>query len=155
MFVTVPSNISLYCLIECWCPHDRPNQRYPNHRYHHSHHPAGYLCSRNGMGGQGMMLFQSHNRAQHGISSLNVQWICYWFGYFVSPQAQIFLLIVLITAIINYFIGTFIPLKSKESFGFFGYDSMTTPWFVKENRYLCHFFTLSGLRLYLLWNLHT
>lgn len=41
-------------------------------------------------------------------------------------QAQIFLLFVLITAIINYFIGTFIPFESKKSFGFFGYDSMAT-----------------------------
>lgn len=45
---------------------------------------------------------------------------------FASVQAQIFLLIVLITAIINYFIGTFIPFESKKSFGFFGYDSMAT-----------------------------
>lgn len=41
---------------------------------------------------------------------------------FASVQAQIFLLIVLITAIVNYFIGTFITIESKKRFGFFGYD---------------------------------
>ncbi|XP_019937467.1 solute carrier family 12 member 2 isoform X2 [Paralichthys olivaceus] len=49
-----------------------------------------------------------------GISVAGMEW---------EAKAQIFLLIVLITAIINYFIGTFIPVKAKESFGFFGYDS--------------------------------
>lgn len=39
-----------------------------------------------------------------------------------SVQAQIFLLFVLITAIINYFIGTFISFESKKPQGFFGYD---------------------------------
>ncbi|XP_034048858.1 solute carrier family 12 member 2 isoform X2 [Thalassophryne amazonica] len=39
-----------------------------------------------------------------------------------EAKAQIFLLVVLVTAIINYFIGTFIPVKSKEAMGFFGYD---------------------------------
>lgn len=43
-------------------------------------------------------------------------------------QAQIFLLIVLITAIINYFIGTFIPFESKKSMGFFGYDGKAVSW---------------------------
>lgn len=43
-----------------------------------------------------------------------------------ATQAQIFLLIVLITAIINYFIGTFIPLKYKEPQGYFGYDGTDT-----------------------------
>lgn len=40
---------------------------------------------------------------------------------FVS-QAQIFLLFILVIAIFNYFIGTFIPVESKEKFGFFSYD---------------------------------
>ncbi|KAM4614648.1 solute carrier family 12 member 2 [Polymixia lowei] len=48
-----------------------------------------------------------------GISVAGMEW---------EAKAQIFLLVVLITAIINYFIGTFIPVKSKESMGFFGYD---------------------------------
>uniref|UniRef100_A0AAQ6AEQ1 Solute carrier family 12 member 2 n=1 Tax=Amphiprion ocellaris TaxID=80972 RepID=A0AAQ6AEQ1_AMPOC len=48
-----------------------------------------------------------------GISVAGMEW---------EAKAQIFLLIVLITAIINYFIGTFISVKSKESAGFLGYD---------------------------------
>uniref|UniRef100_A0A672I4U1 Solute carrier family 12 member 2 n=1 Tax=Salarias fasciatus TaxID=181472 RepID=A0A672I4U1_SALFA len=48
-----------------------------------------------------------------GISVAGMEW---------EAKAQIFLLIVLITAIINYFIGTFIPVKSKQASGFFGYD---------------------------------
>ncbi|XP_044029319.1 solute carrier family 12 member 2 isoform X2 [Siniperca chuatsi] len=48
-----------------------------------------------------------------GISVAGMEW---------EAKAQIFLLIVLITAIINYFIGTFIPVKTKEFVGFFGYD---------------------------------
>ncbi|KAF7648949.1 hypothetical protein LDENG_00149600 [Lucifuga dentata] len=48
-----------------------------------------------------------------GISVAGMEW---------EAKAQIFLLFVLITAIINYFIGTFISVKSKESVGFFGYD---------------------------------
>ncbi|XP_054614108.1 solute carrier family 12 member 2 [Dunckerocampus dactyliophorus] len=48
-----------------------------------------------------------------GISVAGMEW---------EAKAQIFLLFVLITAIINFFIGTFIPIKSKESMGFFGYD---------------------------------
>ncbi|XP_041666551.1 solute carrier family 12 member 2 [Cheilinus undulatus] len=48
-----------------------------------------------------------------GISVAGMEW---------EAKAQIFLLIVLITAIINYFIGTFIPFKSKEPLGYFGYD---------------------------------
>uniref|UniRef100_A0A8D3DRP8 Solute carrier family 12 member 2 n=1 Tax=Scophthalmus maximus TaxID=52904 RepID=A0A8D3DRP8_SCOMX len=47
-----------------------------------------------------------------GISVAGMEW---------EAKAQIFLLFVLITAIINYFIGTFIPVKAKESVGFFGY----------------------------------
>uniref|UniRef100_A0A8C3AWR2 Solute carrier family 12 member 2 n=1 Tax=Cyclopterus lumpus TaxID=8103 RepID=A0A8C3AWR2_CYCLU len=53
-----------------------------------------------------------------GISLAGMEW---------EAKAQIFLLIVLIAAIINYFIGTFIPLKSKESMGYFGYDG-TIMW---------------------------
>uniref|UniRef100_A0A3Q3FW82 Solute carrier family 12 member 2 n=1 Tax=Kryptolebias marmoratus TaxID=37003 RepID=A0A3Q3FW82_KRYMA len=49
-----------------------------------------------------------------GISVAGMEW---------EAKAQIFLLVVLITAIINYFIGSFIPVKSKESFGYFGYDA--------------------------------
>ncbi|XP_047426341.1 solute carrier family 12 member 2 isoform X2 [Mugil cephalus] len=48
-----------------------------------------------------------------GISVAGMEW---------EAKAQIFLLVVLITAIFNYFIGTFIPVKSKEPYGFFGYD---------------------------------
>uniref|UniRef100_A0A4W6G910 Solute carrier family 12 member 2 n=1 Tax=Lates calcarifer TaxID=8187 RepID=A0A4W6G910_LATCA len=48
-----------------------------------------------------------------GISVAGMEW---------EAKAQIFLLVVLITAIVNFFIGTFIPSKSKESVGFFGYD---------------------------------
>ncbi|XP_072310145.1 solute carrier family 12 member 2 isoform X2 [Eucyclogobius newberryi] len=48
-----------------------------------------------------------------GISVAGMEW---------EAKAQIILLVVLITAIINYFIGTFITVKSKEVFGFFGYD---------------------------------
>ncbi|XP_076613369.1 solute carrier family 12 member 2 isoform X2 [Chaetodon auriga] len=49
-----------------------------------------------------------------GISVAGMEW---------EAKAQIFLLVVLITAIINYFIGTFIRVESKESMGFFGYDA--------------------------------
>uniref|UniRef100_A0A3B3ZRD3 Uncharacterized protein n=1 Tax=Periophthalmus magnuspinnatus TaxID=409849 RepID=A0A3B3ZRD3_9GOBI len=48
-----------------------------------------------------------------GISVAGMEW---------EAKAQIFLLVVLITAIINYFIGTFISVKAKEPLGFFGYD---------------------------------
>ncbi|XP_037121677.1 solute carrier family 12 member 2 isoform X1 [Syngnathus acus] len=48
-----------------------------------------------------------------GISVAGMEW---------EAKAQIFLLFVLITAIINYFIGTFITVQSKKSLGFFGYD---------------------------------
>ncbi|XP_022069113.1 solute carrier family 12 member 2 isoform X2 [Acanthochromis polyacanthus] len=48
-----------------------------------------------------------------GISVAGMEW---------EAKAQIFLLFVLITAIVNYFIGTFISVKSKESAGFLGYD---------------------------------
>lgn len=37
-------------------------------------------------------------------------------------QAQIFLLVILVTAIFNYFIGSFIAVESKQKYGFFGYD---------------------------------
>ncbi|XP_028274252.1 solute carrier family 12 member 2 isoform X1 [Parambassis ranga] len=48
-----------------------------------------------------------------GISVAGMEW---------EAKAQIFLLVVLLTAIVNYFIGTFISVKSKEPAGFFGYD---------------------------------
>ncbi|GLD73458.1 solute carrier family 12 member 2 isoform X1, partial [Lates japonicus] len=48
-----------------------------------------------------------------GISVAGMEW---------EAKAQIFLLVVLVTAIVNFFIGTFIPSKPKESVGFFGYD---------------------------------
>ncbi|KAI4882670.1 hypothetical protein NFI96_014659 [Prochilodus magdalenae] len=48
-----------------------------------------------------------------GISVAGMEW---------EAKAQIFLLVILITAIFNYFIGTFIPFESKEKYGFFGYD---------------------------------
>ncbi|XP_030625661.1 solute carrier family 12 member 2 isoform X2 [Chanos chanos] len=48
-----------------------------------------------------------------GISVAGMEW---------EAKAQIFLLVVLITAIFNYFIGSFIPVQSKEVYGFFGYD---------------------------------
>ncbi|CAN9504729.1 unnamed protein product [Ophioblennius macclurei] len=53
-----------------------------------------------------------------GISVAGMEW---------EAKAQIFLLFVLITAIINFFIGTFISVKAKESVGFFGYDG-TIMW---------------------------
>ncbi|XP_059395759.1 solute carrier family 12 member 2 isoform X2 [Carassius carassius] len=49
-----------------------------------------------------------------GISVAGMEW---------EAKAQIFLLFILVTAIFNYFIGTFIPVESKEKFGFFGYDA--------------------------------
>nr|CAD31111.1 putative sodium-potassium-chloride cotransporter [Anguilla anguilla] len=49
-----------------------------------------------------------------GISVAGMEW---------EAKAQIFLLVILITAIFNYFIGSFIAIKSKESQGFFGYHS--------------------------------
>ncbi|XP_007252503.3 solute carrier family 12 member 2 isoform X2 [Astyanax mexicanus] len=49
-----------------------------------------------------------------GISVAGMEW---------EAKAQIFLLVILISAIFNYFIGTFIPLESKEKYGFFGYDA--------------------------------
>uniref|UniRef100_A0A8C2EDW0 Solute carrier family 12 member 2 n=1 Tax=Cyprinus carpio TaxID=7962 RepID=A0A8C2EDW0_CYPCA len=48
-----------------------------------------------------------------GISVAGMEW---------EAKAQIFLLFILVTAIFNYFIGTFIPVESKEKFGFFSYD---------------------------------
>ncbi|KAA0703594.1 Solute carrier family 12 member 2 [Triplophysa tibetana] len=38
-------------------------------------------------------------------------------------SAQIFLLVILVTAIFNYFIGSFIAMESKQKYGFFGYDA--------------------------------
>lgn len=39
------------------------------------------------------------------------------------PQAQIVLLVILLAAIANYFIGSFMSAESKEPKGFFGYRS--------------------------------
>ncbi|XP_062870188.1 solute carrier family 12 member 2 isoform X2 [Trichomycterus rosablanca] len=49
-----------------------------------------------------------------GISVAGMEW---------EAKAQIFLLVILIGAIFNYFIGTFIPMESKGKYGFFGYDA--------------------------------
>uniref|UniRef100_A0A673JIY3 Solute carrier family 12 member 2-like n=1 Tax=Sinocyclocheilus rhinocerous TaxID=307959 RepID=A0A673JIY3_9TELE len=49
-----------------------------------------------------------------GVSVAGMEW---------EAKAQIFLLFILVTAIFNYFIGTFIPVESKEKFGFFSYDA--------------------------------
>ncbi|MCJ8742578.1 hypothetical protein PDJAM_G00083660 [Pangasius djambal] len=49
-----------------------------------------------------------------GISVAGMEW---------EAKAQIFLLVILIIAIFNYFIGTFIPIESKKEQGFFSYDS--------------------------------
>ncbi|XP_023193484.1 solute carrier family 12 member 2 isoform X1 [Xiphophorus maculatus] len=48
-----------------------------------------------------------------GISVAGMEW---------EAKAQIFLLVVLVTAIVNYFIGSFISVESKKPSGFFGYD---------------------------------
>ncbi|KAG7481459.1 hypothetical protein MATL_G00066950 [Megalops atlanticus] len=47
-----------------------------------------------------------------GISVAGMEW---------EAKAQIVLLVILIAAICNYYIGSFIPMESKESRGFFGY----------------------------------
>uniref|UniRef100_A0AAY4CYX3 Solute carrier family 12 member 2 n=1 Tax=Denticeps clupeoides TaxID=299321 RepID=A0AAY4CYX3_9TELE len=47
-----------------------------------------------------------------GISVAGMEW---------EAKAQIILLVILVAAIFNYFIGSFIPVKSKEPMGFFGY----------------------------------
>ncbi|XP_033827933.1 solute carrier family 12 member 2-like [Periophthalmus magnuspinnatus] len=49
-----------------------------------------------------------------GISVAGMEW---------EAKAQIVLLVILLAAIVNYFIGTFIPTKSKEPKGFFGYNT--------------------------------
>ncbi|KAF5901949.1 solute carrier family 12 member 2 isoform X1, partial [Clarias magur] len=49
-----------------------------------------------------------------GISVAGMEW---------EAKAQIFLLIILITAIFNYFIGLFFPTEVKNHQGFFGYNS--------------------------------
>uniref|UniRef100_A0A4W4GWI2 Solute carrier family 12 member 2 n=1 Tax=Electrophorus electricus TaxID=8005 RepID=A0A4W4GWI2_ELEEL len=49
-----------------------------------------------------------------GISVAGMEW---------EAKAQIFLLVILICAIFNYFIGTFIFIESKEKYGFFSYDA--------------------------------
>ncbi|KAL2100220.1 hypothetical protein ACEWY4_004614 [Coilia grayii] len=48
-----------------------------------------------------------------GISVAGMEW---------EAKAQIFLLVILCTAIVNYFIGSFITVESKKPYGFFGYD---------------------------------
>lgn len=40
-----------------------------------------------------------------------------------SHQAQIVLLVILLAAIANYFIGSFMSIEDKEPKGFFGYHS--------------------------------
>lgn len=42
---------------------------------------------------------------------------------FSVHQAQIVLLVILLAAIVNYFIGSFMSTESKEPKGFFGYHS--------------------------------
>ncbi|XP_078141151.1 solute carrier family 12 member 2 isoform X4 [Centroberyx gerrardi] len=49
-----------------------------------------------------------------GISVAGMEW---------EAKAQIVLLVILLGAIANYFIGTFIPMESKEPKGFFGYNT--------------------------------
>ncbi|CAL8344431.1 unnamed protein product [Lota lota] len=49
-----------------------------------------------------------------GISVAGMEW---------EAKAQIVLLVILLAAIVNYFIGTFLPLEDKEPKGFFGYNS--------------------------------
>uniref|UniRef100_A0A8B9RCN7 Solute carrier family 12 member 2-like n=1 Tax=Astyanax mexicanus TaxID=7994 RepID=A0A8B9RCN7_ASTMX len=48
-----------------------------------------------------------------GISVAGMEW---------EAKAQVVLLIILVAAIFNYFIGSFIPMESKEPKGFFGYN---------------------------------
>ncbi|XP_041643892.1 solute carrier family 12 member 2 [Cheilinus undulatus] len=49
-----------------------------------------------------------------GISVAGMEW---------EAKAQIVLLVILLLAIANYFIGTFMPTESKEPKGFFGYNT--------------------------------
>ncbi|XP_026072780.1 solute carrier family 12 member 2 isoform X1 [Carassius auratus] len=49
-----------------------------------------------------------------GISVAGMEW---------EAKAQIVLMVILVAAICNYFIGSFIPLKSKEPQGFLGYNA--------------------------------
>ncbi|KAK9971186.1 hypothetical protein ABG768_027075 [Culter alburnus] len=49
-----------------------------------------------------------------GISIAGMEW---------EAKAQIVLLVILMAAICNYFIGSFIPVESKEPKGFFGYNA--------------------------------
>lgn len=109
----------LVFLTEFGCHHDGQYQRHPNHRHHHGHPSPGHLCGRNGVGGQSMKQQQQHRFQTTEVFLFSLY-------SFPSVQAQIFLLIVLITAIINYFIGTFISFESKKAYGFFGYDGTTT-----------------------------
>ncbi|XP_063066604.1 solute carrier family 12 member 2 [Engraulis encrasicolus] len=48
-----------------------------------------------------------------GISVAGMEW---------EAKAQIFLLFILCSAIVNYFIGSFIMVESKKPYGFFGYE---------------------------------
>lgn len=45
-------------------------------------------------------------------------------------QAQIVLLVILLAAIVNFFIGSFMSTKSKEPKGFFGYQSLFQSFFL-------------------------
>lgn len=57
--------------------------------------------------------------------SLKVEAIVVFFFFWLSLfQAQIVLLVILILAIGDFVIGTFIPLDSKKAKGFFGYKGM-------------------------------
>uniref|UniRef100_A0A3Q2R0I0 Solute carrier family 12 member 2 n=1 Tax=Fundulus heteroclitus TaxID=8078 RepID=A0A3Q2R0I0_FUNHE len=49
-----------------------------------------------------------------GISVAGMEW---------EAKAQIVLLVILLAAIANYFLGTFIPVENKEPKGFFGYNT--------------------------------
>ncbi|XP_037633780.1 solute carrier family 12 member 2-like [Sebastes umbrosus] len=49
-----------------------------------------------------------------GISVAGMEW---------EAKAQIVLLVILLAAIVNYFIGSLMPMESKEPKGFFGYNS--------------------------------
>uniref|UniRef100_A0A672JXA0 Solute carrier family 12 member 2 n=1 Tax=Sinocyclocheilus grahami TaxID=75366 RepID=A0A672JXA0_SINGR len=52
-----------------------------------------------------------------GISVAGMEW---------EAKAQIVLMVILVAAICNYFIGSFISLKSKEPQGFFGYNGRSS-----------------------------
>lgn len=58
----------------------------------------------------------------HGITYLPIyiSSLC-----FAARQAQIVLLVILLAAIVNYFIGSFMPTESKKPKGFFGYHGQS------------------------------